>query len=281
MKIAIFGDIVGRSGRIALLEQLPRLRRRLALDFIIVNAENAAGGFGVTRRICEELFEVGADVLTTGNHAFDQRDEIDVYNDEHRLLRPLNFPAHNPGRGAGLYLSSNGANVMVIHAQGQVGMHPCDDPFAAVDNAISDAALGREADAIIVDFHAEATSEKNAMGHFLDGRVTAIIGTHTHIPTADDHILPGGTAYMTDLGMCGDYDSVIGMEKSEPLNRFVTKMPSGRFAPAAGEATVCGVMIETDAKTGLAVSIHPLRVGGDYGKSCQRPHRFTAHSWRR
>lgn len=261
MKIAVFGDVVGRSGRRALIDELPRLRRRLALDFVIVNGENAASGFGVTARIVEDLLEAGADVITTGNHAYDQRDEIDVFRSEPRLLRPLNFPASNPGRGAGLYETKDGRSVLVLHAQGQVEMHPCNDPFAAIDAAIGDAKLGRDADAIIVDFHAEATSEKQAMGHFLDGRVSAVVGTHTHTPTADDRVLAGGTAYISDIGMCGDYDSVIGMEKPEPLNRFLTKMPSQRFQPAAGEATLCAAIIETDA-AGRAISIEPLRLGG-------------------
>lgn len=261
MKIAIFGDIVGRSGRRALIEELPRLKRRLALDFIIVNAENAAAGFGVTARIVEDILEAGADVITTGNHAFDQRDEVDIFRVEQRLLRPLNFPPANPGRGAGLYQTKDGRSVMVLHAQGQVEMHPCDDPFAAIEGAIGGAKLGRDADAIIVDFHAEATSEKQAMGHYLDGRVSAVVGTHTHTPTADDRVLPGGTAYISDIGMCGDYDSVIGMEKAEPMNRFLTKMPSQRFQPAAGEATLCAVIVETDAQ-GKAIIIEPLRQGG-------------------
>ena len=261
MRLAIFGDIVGRSGRAALISELPRLKRQHALDFIIVNAENAAGGFGVTARIVEEILAAGADVITTGNHAFDQRDETDIFRTEERLLRPLNFPASNPGRGAGLYQTLNACSVLVVHAQGQVGMHPCDDPFAAVDNALATLKLGRDADAIIVDFHAEATSEKQAMGHYLDGRVSAVVGTHTHTPTADDRVLAGGTAYISDIGMCGDYDSVIGMEKTEPVNRFITKMPSQRFQPAAGEATLCAVIIETD-RHGRAISIDPLRLGG-------------------
>lgn len=261
MKLAVFGDIVGRPGRTALVEQLPRLRRRFSLDFVIVNAENAAGGFGVTARIVEEILAAGADVITTGNHAFDQREEVEIFRNEMRLLRPLNFPASNPGRGAGVYQASDGKTVMVLHAQGQVGMHPCDDPFAAVDSAIASAILGRDVDAVILDFHAEATSEKQAMGHYLDGRASAVVGTHTHTPTADERILSGGTAYVSDIGMCGDYDSVIGMEKSEPMNRFITKMPSQRFQPAAGEATLCAVIIETEA-SGRAKSIEPLRIGG-------------------
>lgn len=261
MKIGVFGDVVGRSGRKAFCEELPRLKRRYGLDFIIVNGENAAGGFGVNAEIVEAFLAAGADVVTTGNHAFDQRDDIDVFRSEPRLLRPLNFPKSNPGRGAGLFEAKDGRRVLVLHAQGQVEMHPCDDPFAAIDAAMASAELGRDADAIVVDFHAEATSEKQAMGHYLDGRVTAVLGTHTHTPTADDRVLSGGTAYMSDVGMCGDYDSVIGMEKSEPLRRFLTKMPSQRFQPAAGEATLCGVIVET-APSGLALSISPLRLGG-------------------
>ncbi len=262
MRIAVFGDVVGRSGRNGLLDRLPGFRKKLALDFIIVNVENAAGGFGVTRDIAEAFLDAGADALTTGNHAYDQRDEIDIYDREDRLLRPVNFAPSNPGRGSGVFEARNGASVLVVHAQGQIGMHPCDDPFAAVDRELAGAVLGKDIDAVIVDFHAEATSEKMAMGHFLDGRASLVVGTHTHVPTADDQILPRGTGYITDLGMCGDYDSVIGMEKSEPLRRFTTKMNSGRFSPANGEATLCGVVIETDPKTGLASSIHPVRADG-------------------
>lgn len=262
MRIAAFGDVVGRSGRLALLERLPSLRKSLALDFVLVNAENAAGGFGVTARIVEELIEAGADAITTGNHAFDQREELDIFDREPRLLRPVNFLPSNPGRGSGLYRARSGADVLVIHAQGQRSMPPIDDPFAAVERELAAVKLGREAEAIIVDFHAEATSEKYGMGHFLDGRASMVFGTHTHVPTADDQMLPGGTAYMTDLGMCGDYDSVIGMEKSEPLYRFTTKMQQGRMAPAAGEATICGFLVETDAKSGLATRAEAIRIGG-------------------
>ena len=272
MRIAVFGDVMGRSGRTALNHRLPGLRRRLALDFVVVNTENAAGGFGVTPRIAEELFESGADVLTTGNHAFDQRDELDLFDKEPRLLRPVNFPAANPGRGAVMAQDGEGRNVLVIHAQGQRAMpQSIDDPCAAVDRELDGVKLGREADAVIVDFHAEATSEKYSMGHYLDGRVSLVVGTHTHVPTADDQILPGGTGYITDLGMCGDYDSVIGMEKTEPLHRFVSKMPGGRFSPASGEATICGVVIETDPATGLARAIDPIRVGGRLRECINRP----------
>lgn len=262
MRIAVFGDVMGRSGRTALLDALPGLKRKYALDFIVVNVENAAGGFGVTAKIVEDFVDAGADAMTTGNHAFDQRDDIEIFDREPRLLRPVNFPKSNPGRGSGVYSARNGKNVLVIHAQGQIGMSSCDDPFAAVDGELAGAVLGHDVDAIVVDFHAEATSEKNAMGHFLDGCVSLVVGTHTHIPTADERILPQGAGYITDLGMSGDYDSVIGMEKSEPLRRFTTKMTGGRFAPAAGEATICGVIVETDDGSGRALTIEPLRLGG-------------------
>lgn len=267
MKIAAFGDVMGRSGRVALIERLPSLRRRFNLDFVVVNAENSAGGFGVTSSICDALFDAGADVITTGNHAFDQRDEISIYDQETRLLRPANFPAANPGRGAGLYKAQDGGEVLVVHAQGQRGMAPIDDPCARVDEALENVQIGRDAQAVIVDFHAEATSEKYSMGHHLDGRASLVFGTHTHVPTADHQILAGGTAYITDLGMCGDYDSVIGMEKTEPMNRFISKMALGRIGPAAGEATICGVLVETDPKTGLAISIEPIRLGGKLSKA--------------
>lgn len=262
MRIAVFGDIVGRSGRNALLDRLPGLKKKLALDFVVVNVENAAGGFGVTAQIAEAFLAAGADALTTGNHAFDQREEIDIYDREDRLLRPVNFPSSNPGRGSGVYQAQNGASVLVVHAQGQIGMHPCDDPFAAMDRELAGAVLGKDMDAIIVDFHAEATSEKMAMGHFLDGRASLVVGTHTHVPTADDQILPRGTGYITDLGMCGDYDSVIGMKKEGSVKRFSTRLPTERMGPAEGPATACGVMVETNDKTGLAVRIDPIRVGG-------------------
>ena len=271
MRIAVFGDVMGRSGRTLLLERLPGLRRSLNLDFVVVNAENSAGGFGVTKSICEDLLEAGADVLTTGNHAYDQRDELDLYQRERRLLRPANFPAASPGAGAGLFQDGEGRNVLVVHAQGQRGMAPIDDPCAAVDRELASAQLGREADAIIVDFHAEATSEKYSMGHYLDGRASLVVGTHTHVPTADHQILKGGTGYITDLGMCGDYDSVIGMEKTEPMHRFVTKMPGGRFTPAAGEATLCGILIETEPASGLAQSIEPIRIGGRLSQTRPAP----------
>jgi metallophosphoesterase (TIGR00282 family) len=262
MRILFLGDVVGRSGRMAVIETLPGLRERYRLDFVVVNGENAAGGFGITEPILIELLDAGADVVTTGNHAFDQREALVFIERQERLLRPLNFPPGTPGKGVGLFKAKNGADVLVINAQGRVFMADLDDPFRAVERELEACGLKTRADAILVDFHAEATSEKEAMGHFVDGRTSALIGTHTHVPTADEQILPNGTAYISDAGMCGDFDSVLGMDKDEPLQRFLTKIPTGRFAPSLGEVTLCGVAIEVDDQTGLARAIAPLRLGG-------------------
>ncbi len=247
MKLLFLGDIVGRAARDAIVSDLPGLRSDLGADFVVVNGENAAGGFGITAQICEELFDAGVDVITLGNHAWDQREALVHIEREPRLIRPVNFPAGTPGRGAGLFETAKGERVLVINAMGRVFMDPLDDPFAAIEREIGACPLGEAADAILVDFHGEATSEKMAMGHFCDGRASLVVGTHSHVPTADAQILPGGTAYQTDAGMCGDYNSVIGMEKDEPVSRFLSKIPSGRFQPALGPATLCGVFVETDA----------------------------------
>ena len=262
MRILFLGDVVGRSGRQAAIEQLPGLRQRYRLDFVVVNGENAAGGFGISEPILMELLDAGADVVTTGNHVFDQRETLVFIERQDRLLRPINFPAGTPGKGVGLFKTKTGADVLVVNAQGRVFMADLDDPFRAVERELEACGLKTGADAILIDFHAEATSEKEAMGHFVDGRATAVIGTHTHVPTADEQILHGGTAYISDAGMCGDFDSVLGMDKQEPLTRFLTKIPTGRFSPASGEATLCGVAIEGDDQTGLARAIAPLRLGG-------------------
>jgi len=262
MRLLFLGDIVGRSGRDALIAELPGLRRRLGLDFVIVNGENAAGGFGITGAICDEVFDAGADVITLGNHSWDQREALVHIEREPRLIRPVNYPSGTPGRGATLVESASGARVLVVNALGRVFMEALDCPFDAVDRQLDACPLGQAADAIVVDMHAEATSEKMAMGHFCDGRASLVVGTHSHVPTADAQVLPGGTAYQTDAGMCGDYNSVIGMEKDEPLNRFIAKIPSGRFQPAMGPATLCGVFVETDAASGLARRVEPVRLGG-------------------
>jgi len=262
MRILFLGDVVGRSGRVAVIEQLPHLRERYALDFVVVNGENAAGGFGITEPILTELLDAGADVVTSGNHVFDQREALVFIERHDRLLRPINYPQGTPGKGAGLFKARNGAEVLVVNAMGRVFMADLDDPFRAVERELEACGLKAGADAILIDFHAEATSEKEAMGYFVDGRISALIGTHTHVPTADEQILPKGTAYISDAGMCGDFDSVLGMDKEEPLQRFLTKIATTRFAPSLGEATLCGVAIEVDDETGLARAIAPLRQGG-------------------
>jgi metallophosphoesterase (TIGR00282 family) len=265
MRILFLGDVLGRSGRNAVCEQLPSLRSQLSADFVIVNGENAAGGFGITEQIFQDLRDAGADAVTTGNHVWDQREALIFIARQPRLLRPLNYPPGTPGAGAGLFHAANGADVLVLNVMGRIFMEPLDDPFQAIEREITACPLQKGADAIFIDLHAEATSEKQAFGVAFDGRVSAVIGTHTHVPTADARVLPGGTAYITDVGMCGDYDSIIGMEKAEPVNRFLRRIPSGRFAPALGPATICGVLIETDGATGLAVSIEPVREGAPLG----------------
>ncbi len=262
MRILFLGDVVGRGARNVVCSELPRLRERLRADFVIVNGENAAGGFGITESICGNFIDAGADVITSGNHIWDQREALVFIERQPRLLRPANYPAGTPGRGAGLFEASNGAQVLVVNLMGRIFMDSLDCPFQAAERELGGAGLKAKADAIIADMHAEASSEKQAMGYFLDGRVSAVIGTHTHVPTADDRILPGGTAYITDAGMCGDYQSVIGMQKDEPVQRLFNKVSGARFEPAMGEVTLCGVFVETDDATGLAVSIAPLRSGG-------------------
>lgn len=261
MRILFIGDIIGRPGREVVGAELPRLKDKLGIEFVIGNAENAAGGFGLTRNIANELFAVGLDAITTGNHWADQKEILSFIGDEDRILRPGNYPKGTPGRGAGLFESRSGRRVLVINVMGRTFMDPLDDPFAAVGAELSACPLGEGADAVVVDMHAEATSEKMAMGHFSDGRVSLVVGTHSHVPTADAQILPGGTAYQTDAGGCCDYDSVIGMEKFEPLQRFTRKLSSARFSPATGPATLCGVFVET-AANGFASRIEPVRIGG-------------------
>jgi len=262
MRLLFLGDVVGRAGRDGLTRHLPEMRARLKPDFIVVNGENAAGGFGITGQIAKEFYALGVDCISTGNHVWDQKETLSYIGSDPKLLRPRNFPASAPGRGAGIYEVPGGRKVMVVNVMGRIFMDPLDDPFAAVEAELSKVRLGPTVNAIIIDVHAEATSEKMAMGHFCDGRVSLVVGTHSHIPTADAQVLNGGTAYQTDAGMCGDYDSVIGMDKVEPVNRFVRKIPGGRFEPAAGEATVCGVVVDTDDRTGLATRVEPIRVGG-------------------
>jgi metallophosphoesterase (TIGR00282 family) len=261
MRLLLCGDVVGRPGREVVVAELPRLRRELALDFIAVNGENAAHGFGITDKICAEFYGCGVDVITTGNHVWDRREIIAYIEGDPRLLRPINFPPGTPGRGFGIFRLPDGRAVLAVNAMARLFMDAIDDPFAALDRLIAAHPLGEVA-AILLDFHGEATSEKMSMGHFCDGRVSAVVGTHSHVPTADHRILAKGTAYMTDVGMCGDYDSVIGMRKEPAVQRFVRKMPSERLEVADGAASLCAVFVETDDATGLARRIAPVRIGG-------------------
>jgi metallophosphoesterase (TIGR00282 family) len=263
MRLLFLGDVMGRSGRAAIAERLPGLRREWALDFVVVNGENATGGMGLSAAHAALLLEAGADCVTLGDHAFDQRDMLGFIEEEPRVIRPLNYARTAPGRGARFFDAPGGRRVFVAQVLGQAFMkRPFDDPFSAIEAALRPATLGGTAQAVIVEVHAEATSEKMAMGHWCDGRASLVVGTHTHVPTADTQILARGTAYQTDAGMCGDYDSVIGMDKLEPLTRFVTGMSKGRFVPAEGAATLSGVLVETDDASGRALSAAPVRLGG-------------------
>lgn len=263
MRILFLGDIMGRSGRHAIAERLGPLKQQLKADFTVINAENASGGMGLTGAHARAILDAGADVLTLGDHAFDQKDMLSFIDSEPRVLRPLNFARDAPGQGARVFADGRGRKVLVTQALGQVFMkRPYDDPFSALDAVLRAHVLGGGVQAAVVDFHAEATSEKMAAGHFCDGRASLVVGTHTHVPTADAQLLARGTAYQSDAGMCGDYDSVIGMDKAEPMRRFLTGMTQGRFTPAEGEATLCGVLVVTDDRSGLATAIQPVREGG-------------------
>jgi 2',3'-cyclic-nucleotide 2'-phosphodiesterase len=261
MRLLFLGDIVGRPGRAAFIESVPELRRRWKLDVVIVNAENAAHGFGITETIYHDLVDAGADAITLGNHAWDQREAMVFIERAPRLVRPINFPPGTPGSGSRMVEASNGARIVVINAMGRVYMDPLDDPFRLVDAAVDESPLGQVCDAIVFDVHAEATSEKQALAWHLDGRATLVIGTHTHTPTADHRILPAGTAYQSDAGMSGNYDSVLGFQKPEPIRRFIEKTPSTKLEVQEGIATLCGLAVEVDDKTGLARRVAPVRLG--------------------
>jgi metallophosphoesterase (TIGR00282 family) len=261
VRILFVGDVVGRSGRAIVHDRLPGLIRDWKLDLVVVNGENAAGGFGITETIYNELVDAGADAITGGNHSWDQREALVFIERAPRLLRPVNFPPGTPGRGATIVEAKNGARVLVVNVMGRIFMDALDDPFPAVDRELNASPLRQTADAIVIDIHAEATSEKQAMAHYCDGRASLVVGTHTHAPTSDHQILRGGTAYMSDAGMTGDYDSVIGMAKDEPINRFLRKIASSKFEAAIGPATLCGIAVETDDATGLAKRVAAVRLG--------------------
>ncbi|WP_424965010.1 MULTISPECIES: TIGR00282 family metallophosphoesterase [unclassified Dinoroseobacter] len=263
MRLLFLGDVMGRAGRSAIAEDLPRLRAAWKIDFAVVNGENASNGAGLTPDHAKKLLAAGADCVTLGDHAFDQRDMLQFIESEPRILRPMNFAKDAPGRGHRIYTASQGRKVLVTQVLGQVFMkRPFSDPFSDLDRVLRAHPLGGLVQASLVDIHCEATSEKMGVGHFCDGRASMVVGTHTHVPTADAQILPGGTAFQADAGMCGDYDSVIGMEKAEPMRRFVTGMSKGRYVPALGPATLSGLYVETDDRTGKATRVEMVRHGG-------------------
>lgn len=262
MRFLFLGDIVGRAGCKAVMDKLPSLIADFKLDFVVVNGENAAGGFGITEKIYHELMDCGCDVITTGNHAFAQKEALIFADRAPCFLRPANFPTNVAGRGSGVFEARNGARLLVANIMGQVFMSPIlDDPFSCAEKILEACPLGVHVDACIFDFHAEATSEKQCFGHFLDGKASVVVGTHTHIPTADAQILRQGTAYLTDAGMCGDFDSSLGIDKEEPLRRFINKLSYKRYESAKGEATLCGFCVEISDRTGLAERVSPLRIG--------------------
>lgn len=262
MRVLFLGDIVGRGARDEIAARLPAWRKEHTLDAVIVNAENAAHGFGITPQICEGLYKAGVDCITTGNHIWDQREIIPYIERDARLLRPLNYPEGTPGRGTYTVETARGEKLLVANLMGRLHMDALDDPFAAAGRLCGACRMGKDVQAIFIDMHCETTSEKTAMAYHCDGRVSCVVGTHTHVPTADARILPGGTGFQTDAGMCGCYDSVIGMEASLAVGRFVRKMPGEKLRPAEGPVTLCGVIFETDPKTGLCKSIQPFRQGG-------------------
>ncbi|MCW8087255.1 TIGR00282 family metallophosphoesterase [Sabulicella glaciei] len=262
MRILFLGDVVGRSGRDAVVTHLPGLRERLGAELVVVNGENASHGFGLSPDMARAFLAAGADVITLGNHAWDRREIIPYLEEQPRVIRALNFPPGTPGRGAVEVAVGDGRRALVMQVMGRLFMDPLDDPFRTVQSELAKHRLGVTIQAAILDIHAEATSEKQAMAHSFDGMLSLVVGTHTHVPTADHRILPGGTAFQTDAGMCGDYDSVIGMQKGGAALRFWRKMPGERLAPAEGEATLCGLFVETEDSTGLARRVSALRMGG-------------------
>ncbi len=265
MKFLFCGDIVGKSGREAITKYVPQLKKDLKLDFVIANGENAAHGFGINAKIAKELYDAGVDVITTGNHVWDQPSIYAEIAQDKNMIRPINYPpaAKHPGNGTVVVENASGHKLLVINVMGQLFMEAMDNPFHAIDAALKNYTLGSNIQGVLIDIHAEATSEKAAMGHYVDGRATLVVGTHTHVPTADHQILKGGTAYMTDAGMCGDYSySVVGMDPETPIKRFTKTARKDKLSPAEGEGTLCGVYVESDNRTGKATKICPIRVGG-------------------
>ena len=267
MKILFLGDVVGISGRSMILNNLLSKIKDKKIDFVVVNGENAADiGLGLTEEICKDFFNCGVDVITTGNHVWDQKETMSHIEKEDRLLRPHNLFEPSPGKGFGIFTAKNGTRVGVLNLMGNVFMKKCDDVFESTKKFIQRYKLKEDYDFLIVDFHGEITSEKTAMGHLFDGKATLVVGTHTHIPTNDARVLRGGTAYQTDAGMCGDYDSVIGMNKAISINRFLKDKATKNF-PANGEASLCGVIVDCDIETGLAKNIENFIYGGELKNS--------------
>ena len=262
MNILILGDVIGPSGMAAIVKKLPNLIKKKKIDFVIVNGENAADrGVGITKKNTEEIFEAGADVITTGNHVWDQSETMEFITSEKRLLRPQNLIKGSPGEGFGIFNSKNNKKVAVINLMGNIFMKKCEDVFEAAKNFIQTVQLKKDADFIIVDMHGEITSEKMAIGYLFDGKATMVAGTHTHVPTSDHRIMKKGTAYQTDIGMCGDYNSVIGMNKDNSLAKFLKNPAAKKHYPALGEATISGLMVAADDNTGLASKVEPIVVG--------------------
>ena len=244
MNILICGDIVGKSGREAVEKYLPGIIEKEKIEFVIVNGENSASGFGITKKICKQLYELGVDTITSGNHIWDQKEIVTYINEDTRLLRPCNYSIEAPGKGYGIFKLKNGRIIVIINAMCRLFMENIDDPFNSIKDIIEKINIKYGKQSIIIDIHGESTSEKMAIGHFFDGDVTAVFGTHTHIPTADLQILEKGTLYQTDLGMCGDYDSVIGMKKELCIQRFRKKFLKTKLEPAIGEGTLCGTVFK-------------------------------------
>lgn len=260
MKIIYCGDVVARAGREAVLSNLSNLKKQYKPDAIIVNIENAAHGFGATPGICRDFLDAGIDGLITGNHVWNQKELVPFLNDCKVIIRPLNYGSNNPGRGATELLLANGQKLLIAQVAGRQFMEPSDNPINAIDAVLKNYNLGKNINAILIDMHAEATSEKLALGYYLDGKVSIVAGTHTHVPTADARVLPQGTAYITDVGMCGDYNSVLGFETEEPIARLSDKYTGGRLSPARGKGTLYGIFVETDDTTGLAKSIEQIKL---------------------
>jgi len=262
MNILILGDIMGPSGREAIIKKLPDLIKEKKIDFVIVNGENAADtGVGITKKNTEEFFKAGTDVITTGNHVWDQKETMEFITSERRLLRPENLTEGTPGSGFGIFKSKNNKKVAVINLMGNIFMKESEDVFKAAKKFIENVRLKRDADFIVVDIHGEITSEKMAMGYFFDGKATMVVGTHTHVPTSDHRIMDKGTAYQTDIGMCGDYNSVIGMNKDNSLAKFLKDPKAKKHYPALGEATISGLMVVANEATGLANKVEPIVLG--------------------